>query len=109
MAARGASEAPASITDARFGASLSTDQRTRRYVITMAFRVAAFLIALFCPLPWNVILFAAAALLPAAAVLLANTRDNLREPLREDGPEPQLALTPGVVVPGTVAQPTEDR
>lgn len=70
----------------------------------MAFRVAAFLVALFCPLPWNIVLFVIAALLPAAAVLLANARDNRREPfVRDDQPEQRLALTPGVVVPGTVS------
>lgn len=67
---------PTLITDARYGTTLSTDQRTKRYLWTMGFRVAAFICAAFTPLPWNLVLIAAAALLPGIAVLFGNARDN---------------------------------
>ena len=66
MAGRAVHPRPPLITSARFGASLSTDQRARRYVITMLFRVVCFLCAVVAPAPWNVVLFVAA----AAAIVL---------------------------------------
>lgn len=92
-----------SITDARPGATLSTDQRTRRYLWTMGFRVVAFLGAAITPLPWNVVLIAAAALLPGIAVLLGNMRDNRVSPvLAPTEPLPLPALEASEVVAGDV-------
>ncbi|WP_232549414.1 DUF3099 domain-containing protein [Propioniciclava soli] len=95
---------PTIITDARYGTTLSADARERRYLWTMAFRVVAFLAGLFAPLPYNLLCFLAAALLPAIAVLLGNARDNHLEPTAPDAqqPPPQLALGAGDVVPGDV-------
>lgn len=93
---------PPLITDARFPSSLSTDQRARRYVITMAFRVACFLGAVLTPTPWNVILFVAAAVLPGIAVLFGNARDNRPDPPATDEVT-RLALLPGAIIPGEVS------
>ena len=100
---------PSLITSARHGASLSTDQRTKRYLVTMGFRVACFLAAALAPTPWNIVLLGAAALLPGIAVLLANAKDN-----RPDAPAPaiepaapQRALGSGEVVPGDIEEGDE--
>ena len=90
-----------SITDARPGATLSTDQRTRRYLWTMAFRVLAFIGAALTPLPWNLALIAAAVLLPAIAVLFGNARDNHIEAVARDDQSPP-AITSGPIIPGEV-------
>ena len=69
----------------------------------MAFRVVAFLAAVMSPLPWNVLLIAAAAFLPAIAVLLGNARDNSPAPVVGDDVVPDRpALGAGTVVPGEV-------
>lgn len=93
------------ITTARIGKSLDTSQRTRRYVWTMAVRVACFVGGMFAPLPWNVVMLLAAALLPGAAVLLANAVDNRKPPVVA-APESsvRLALTSGEVVRGEVEE-----
>lgn len=98
--------APSLITSARPGASLSTDQRTRRYLVSMAFRVAFFLAAVVAPTPWNVVLLVAAALLPGVAVLLANAKDNRPgTAVTGDGEPPELpSLTAGEVIQGDVEQ-----
>ncbi len=94
---------PTIITDARYGTTLSVDARERRYLWTMAFRVVAFLAAVMSPLPWNVLLIAAAAFLPAIAVLLGNARDNSPAPVATDDDVPDRpALGAGTVVPGEV-------
>ncbi|MFV0452149.1 MAG: DUF3099 domain-containing protein [Propioniciclava sp.] len=97
----GARTRPTLITDARHGATLSTDQRTKRYLWTMAFRVAAFLCAAFTPLPWNLVLVAAAALLPGIAVLLGNARDN-RVGTTAPTEDTRAAIGPAPVVPGEI-------
>ena len=56
MAGRGAEDRPSVITDARIGRTLSTEQRMRRYLITMGFRVVAFFAAVLSPAPYNLIL-----------------------------------------------------
>ncbi|MDN5571604.1 MAG: DUF3099 domain-containing protein [Propionibacteriaceae bacterium] len=98
---------PTIITDARYGTTLSAESRERRYLWTMAFRVVTFLVALFSPLPWNVLLFLAAALLPAIAVLLGNARDNHLEPAMDPEPDAPArpALERGEVVHGDVVEP----
>ena len=105
MAGRGHA-APALITSARHGASLSTDQRTKRYLISMAFRVVCFLAAVVAPTPWNLVLLAAAALLPGVAVLLANAKDNRPDaPAVDDEDVPvRLAITAGEIIAGDVEQ-----
>lgn len=95
MATRAVKVQPPLITSARFGTSLSTDQRAKRYIITMAFRVVFFLAAVVAPLPWNVVLFVAAALLPGIAVLLGNARDNRPEPTASPVEAERPALTTG--------------
>ena len=102
MAGRVPAQSPALITSARFGTSLSTDQRARRYVITMSIRVVCFIAGVASPLPWSGVLFVAAALLPGIAVLLANARDNRPSAVVTDDEESPLALTAGEIVPGEV-------
>lgn len=95
---------PTLITDARQGRTLSADQRQRRYLWTMAFRVVAFLSAVAVPLPWNIVLIAAAAVLPGIAVLFGNMRDNRVPPPAppEEDIAPLPAIGPGDIVPGAV-------
>jgi hypothetical protein len=92
---------PALITSARPGRSLDTDARRVRYLWTMGVRVACFLAATLTPLPWNLLLLLAAAVLPTIAVMLANAIDQRRLPEPESEPgRPQL---PGAeTVGGTV-------
>lgn len=96
------------ITSARFSRSLDTDQRRTRYLWTMALRVACFLAATVTPLPWNLGLLVAAAVLPALAVMLANAID-----LRSAPPAPgsddltRPALVSSQTVPGTVVDESE--
>lgn len=107
MAGRVAPAEPSLITSARFGTSLSTDQRAKRYVITMLFRVVCFIAAVVAPIPWNVVLLIVAALLPGIAVLLGNARDNRPEApvtFDEEDAAPRLAITAGEVVKGDVEQ-----
>lgn len=106
MARTGRAQPPL-ITSARIGKSLDTSQRTHRYVWTMAVRVACFFGGMFAPLPWNVGLLLAAALLPAVAVLLANAVENRRPSAALDvAPVQRLALTTGEVVRGEVEEET---
>lgn len=93
---------PALITSARFSRSLDTDARRTRYLWTMGVRVACFIAATLTPLPWNLLLLVAAAILPAIAVMLANAIDqrSLPEP---QGAEPGRPELPGAeTVDGTV-------
>ncbi len=97
---------PALITSARIGRSLDTDARRVRYLWTMGVRVACFLAATMTPLPWNLLLLLAAAVLPTIAVMLANAIDQRRLPEPESEPDrPQL---PGAeTVGGTVEDEQE--
>ena len=71
---------PALITSARPGRTLDTDARRLRYLWTMAVRVACFVAATVTPLPWNLGLLVAAAVLPTIAVMLANAIDQRQLP-----------------------------
>lgn len=99
---------PSVITDARISTSLSTEQRTRRYLITMGIRVAAFLAAVVTPFPYNVILLLSAAILPGFAVLLGNASDNHRAPVAPPSEPATLPeIVAGDIVSGTVAEDAE--
>ncbi|HRA75321.1 MAG TPA: DUF3099 domain-containing protein [Propionicimonas sp.] len=91
---------PALITSARFARSLDNGQRRTRYLWTMGARVACFLAATVTPLPWNLLLLLAAAVLPTLAVMLANAVD-LRQPPVGD-PEPTPPGRPELGSPDTV-------
>lgn len=100
---RGTRGRPALITSARSGRTLDTDARRRRYLWTMAARVGCFLAATMTPLPWNLVLLIAAAVLPTFAVMLANAIDQRGSatpppPIADDHRE----LTAGDTVDGTV-------
>lgn len=95
---------PVLITSARFGRTLDNAARRRRYLWTMAVRVACFLAATVTPLPWNLLLLLAAAVLPTIAVMLANAVDQrtLPEPETEPSARPELperGLVKGAVEP----------
>lgn len=103
-ARRGFQRRPPLITSARFSKSLDADQRRTRYLWTMAVRVACFLAATVTPLPWNLILLVAAAILPTLAVMLANAID-LRSPEELPAVPPPLtraALASPDTLPGKV-------
>ncbi len=102
--ARSGKDRPPLITSARFSKSLDADQRNKRYLITMAVRVASFLAMPFVPLPWNIVLIALAALLPGIAVILANAVDQRTPPAPVLAAEPthRLALTSGEIIRGEV-------
>ena len=105
MAGRAVPARPSLITSARFGTSLSTDQRAKRYIITMVFRVVCFIAAVIAPMPWNVVLFVTAALLPGIAVLLGNASHNRPEPTASRFEETQrLELTTGQIIAGEVQE-----
>jgi Protein of unknown function (DUF3099) len=100
---------PALITSARVGKSLDADQRNRRYLASMAVRVACFLAGCFAPAPYNIALFIGAAIIPGVAVILANAID-----IRTPPPEPTAqaaptasAISSAIVVDGEVEQPPE--
>lgn len=63
------------ITTAQPGASSDFHSRQVRYLITMAFRVACFVAMIWVPNPWRWLLFGAAVILPAIAVMFANQAD----------------------------------
>lgn len=98
---------PALITSARFSKSLDADARRTRYLWTMGVRVVCFLAATMTPLPWNLLLLLAAAVLPTIAVMLANAID-LRRPPDPDPAEPEArpALPDPDTVGGTVVDET---
>ncbi|WP_052462609.1 DUF3099 domain-containing protein [Nigerium massiliense] len=103
MAGRATHPRPTLITSARKPRSLDADERQKRYLITMSFRVACFLFGCFLPLPWNWAAFIAAAILPGVAVILANAIDR-RTVVEQDDAEPTryAALPPGLIIPGDV-------
>ena len=96
---------PTLITSARKRRSLDNDERRTRYLWTMAVRVMCFLAATMTPLPWNLALLVAAAVLPTIAVMLANAID-LRRPPEVDTPEPvdRPALPSAGVIDGSVVE-----
>lgn len=94
---------PALITNARRARSLDTNQRNKRYLMTMAVRVACFLGGVLAPTPWNWVLFVGAAVIPPIAVALANAVDLRRAPEGDADEQPDLKeLSSGGVVPGSV-------
>lgn len=94
---------PALITNARQAHSLDAEQRNKRYLITMAVRVACFLGGVLAPTPWNWVLFIGAAVIPPIAVMLANAVDLRRpsEPERPDASD-RPAIGQGEVITGSV-------
>ncbi|HSK33573.1 MAG TPA: DUF3099 domain-containing protein [Propionicimonas sp.] len=96
---------PTLITSARKRRSLDNDERRSRYLWTMAVRVACFLAATLTPLPWNLILLVAAAVLPTIAVMLANAIDLRREPEVETAePMERPALPSAEIIGGSVVE-----
>lgn len=95
---------PALITSARVGRTLDTDARRTRYLWTMAVRVACFIAATLTPLPWNLLLLLAAAVLPTIAVMLANAIDQRSLPEPDAEPAAQLELPPAQTVDGSVEE-----
>jgi hypothetical protein len=93
---------PTLITSARRAKSLDNDARRVRYLWTMALRVACFIAATVTPLPWNLVLLVAAAILPTIAVMLANAIDQRAPEAVEPEPEPRLELNSADTVSGTV-------
>ena len=100
---------PTLITSARKRRSLDTDERRNRYLWTMAVRVACFLAATVTPLPWNLLLLLASAILPTIAVMLANAVDQRRPPEVET-PEPvdRAAITSAETIGGTVVEEPDE-
>ncbi|MCA0295991.1 MAG: DUF3099 domain-containing protein [Actinobacteria bacterium] len=94
---------PALITSARRSRTLDTHDRQVRYLWTMGVRVACFIAATLTPLPWNLLLLLAAAVLPTIAVMLANAIDQ-REPVAPAPaePQPRRELPSADTVKGTV-------
>ena len=106
MAASGSGRGgrPALITSARPPKSLDADQRNKRYLITMAFRVVFFIAGCASPQPLNWVFFSLAAVLPPIAVVLANAIDKRSVATQADAqPVAQPALPTGEVIPGSVA------
>lgn len=99
---------PVLITSARLPKTLDNAARRRRYLWTMAVRVACFLAATVTPLPWSLLLLLAAAVLPTIAVMLANAIDQRTPPEQqaEPGTRPEL---PGAEVVGGAVEPEEER
>lgn len=94
---------PVLITSARPAKSLDVEARNKRYLLTMAVRVACFLGGVLAPNPWNWVLFIGAAVIPPVAVALANAVDLRRVPDADDDEQTdRRELTAGGVVPGTV-------
>ena len=94
---------PALITSARPARSLDANERNKRYLWTMAVRVACFLGGVLSPTPWNWVLFVGAAVIPPIAVVLANAVDR-RQPVvakdAEASDRPELGM--GTVITGSV-------
>lgn len=91
------------ITNARQPKSLDAEQRNKRYLISMAVRVACFLGGVAAPTPWNWVLFAGAAVIPPIAVMLANAVDLRRHQENADDVTPaRPELEVDTVIRGTV-------
>ncbi|SDS05023.1 DUF3099 domain-containing protein [Microlunatus soli] len=85
---------PSLITSAQPGASEDFRGRQIRYVVTMGFRVACFIAMIWVPNPWRWLLFAAAVVLPAIAVMFANQADQRSDRgTFETGSGPRFSIT----------------
>lgn len=95
------------ITNAGHSQSLELAERQKRYLVTMGIRTGCFLAFLIVPGWWKIAALAAAALLPAIAVLLANNSSH-RPPATIPNTKEQtkLALPPSLVVEGFVEEDT---
>lgn len=91
------------ITSAPKPHSLDLEERNRRYIITMGIRTACFFAFLIVPGWWKIVTLAGAALLPAFAVLLANSADRrpLASPVEPDTVSIR-SVTQGNIVSGSV-------
>lgn len=105
----GARNASTLITDAQPGRSKDLHGREVRYLITMGFRIACFIAVIFVPNnAARLALIAAAAVLPAIAVLIANAVDRRTTPtppIEAGAPEAHKSLpqtASGEVVDGEV-------
>jgi hypothetical protein len=94
------------ITSAGRSRTLDLEERQKRYLITMGVRTACFLLFLVVPGLWKLVALGAAALLPAFAVLFANSADHRPPPVApaDEDIEPRPAITGGEVVRGTVEE-----
>ncbi|MBK8447924.1 MAG: DUF3099 domain-containing protein [Micropruina sp.] len=91
------------MTSARRSKTLDADERNKRYLLTMAVRVACFTGGVLAPNPWNWVLFVGAAVIPPIAVVLANAVDRRRPvDVADSSPSERPALGTGGVVPGSV-------
>jgi Protein of unknown function (DUF3099) len=106
---------PATITDARSGASEEIASRQRRYAITMAFRTACFLAMIFVPGVFRWVLFGCAVFLPYVAVIFANQAHQRQagSPVggAEPGDAPAIAAgpEPHEIITGDVEKEHDDR
>lgn len=93
------------ITSAGRGRTLDLEERQRRYLITMGIRTACFFLFLVVPGWWKLVALGAAALLPAFAVLFANSADHRPPPAAEPPPGPERpAIGGGEIVQGSVEE-----
>ncbi|AQP46015.1 DUF3099 domain-containing protein [Tessaracoccus flavus] len=94
------------ITSAGRSRSLDLEERQRRYLITMGVRTACFLLFLVVPGWWKLAALAGAALLPAFAVLFANSTDHRPPAVAPEMKEQEglRALPASHVVTGTVEE-----
>lgn len=90
---------PVVITSATRGRTLDVETRQRRYIITMAVRVACFLSMLVLPGVWRWVALAGAAFLPAIAVLFANASDHRPAPLAASA---EVGSVPALDAPNTI-------
>lgn len=103
MASRRASQA-ALITSAAFSRSQDLETRNRRYLITMAVRMVFLMLVFVVPGWWKLVMLLAGAVLPVAAVLLANNYVPPQQPTLSQEPTLVPALPAGQVISGTVEE-----
>lgn len=80
-------DAPSLITSAQPGTSTDFNSRQIRYLIIMGIRVASFISMIWVPSPWRWVLFAAAVVLPAIAVMFANQADQRTDRGKFESPQ----------------------
>lgn len=97
---------PVVITDAAPPASDDLSARQRRYLVSMAIRVACFIALVVTPSPWRWLFLAGAAVIPPVAVLFANISSQpphraqwVEEPVKDVAALPAAAVIPGEAVP----------